>query len=460
MLRTVLLQAQLWHLSAMAKPKRAPPTTRLSRSVSRLLKLPEKIRKLIYLFTLIPRTKGNTAILTLNRRVSNEALSVLYANNVFDCTIFGWSDLNRRSSQASYVWGLDGPASPTPLKAHMGLVTKLSFHVNFPDSITSLANLLHTVAQIHGSIAEVCNLLTNVCEVRICYSNTWYPDEAEGTTEEEYLLMSQQALQGFKRLRGISKLVIDAPKVQPELIAKLRQAMTTPKPIFPFFKLPAELRNEIYHMVFSRNGRGTRNVTNVLTVNKQIHAEANSISQFILYSSETFYCRLGSRSDSRPKDNKGNYLLIDIPGFKFGNWHRAPASSLRYIESIKLDITVGGVGNSRNRAGKVGRFKADVARAKERLLDICSSLTSLREIEVHFSNLTYEDEKRHSFSRANYVSMGQQALEPLKKLGNLKQVRVYDGRSQHDHLHPEYKQELIQAMMETKPKVLGHDVTG
>ncbi|KAI9699986.1 MAG: hypothetical protein M1836_002520 [Candelina mexicana] len=310
----------------------------------------------------------------------------------------------------------------------MDLVKTVQFRVYMPSPLPTLDSLPEITA-IHDCITRVCTSLTGLRDVRIFHSAKYCP---KGLSEQDYMRMGQQELQGFNVPRNIRKVTIDAPRVQPEFVAKLKQVMMgpePPKPSFPFLKLPAELRNAVYHILLQQT-KG--DALSIFAVSKQLRNEAT----YVLYSTTGFECDLSSRS--RFKDGPESFLLWDTSRFMS---RRASASYISNIKHITFHLDVQSSGK---RQGKLGRFEINVARARERVNELCSLLTSLREVKIYFWNSNSYNEVDDDRLMVKYLTRGQLALEPLKLFRNLRLVEFVAG----DYiLQPEYMEELKRVMM-------------
>ncbi|KAI9747626.1 MAG: hypothetical protein M1835_002015, partial [Candelina submexicana] len=236
----------------------------------------------------------------------------------------------------------------------------------------------------------------------------------------------------FNLLRNIRKVTIDAPGVQPEFVAKLKQVIMgpePPKPAFPFLKLPAELRNAVYHVLLQQT-KG--DALSLFAVSKQLRNEAT----YVLYKTTTFECDLSSHSTF--KDGPESFLLWDTSR---SMTRMASASYISNINRISFYIDVQSSGK---RQGQLGRFEIDVARVRDRLTELCSLLTSLREVKIDFFNFNYDAETENDPLMLKYLTRGQLALEPLKLLRNLRLVEFVPVD---DNIQPEYMEELKRVMM-------------
>ncbi|KAI9716418.1 MAG: hypothetical protein M1835_004176, partial [Candelina submexicana] len=150
-----------------------------------------------------------------------------------------------------------------------------------PSPLPTVDSLPEIITTIHDCITRVCTPLTGLRDVRIFHSGKYCPT---GLSEQDYMRMGQQALQGFNLLRNIRKVTIDAPRVQPVFVAKLKQVTMgpePPKPAFPFLKLPAELRNAVYHVLLQQT-KG--DALSLFAFSKQLRNEAT----YVLYKTTTF----------------------------------------------------------------------------------------------------------------------------------------------------------------------------
>ncbi|KAI9716700.1 MAG: hypothetical protein M1812_005238 [Candelaria pacifica] len=397
------------------------------------LKLPGGVRNRIYCLALIPRTKGNTAVLTLNHQIHDEALTILYANTVFDCMIFG-VDLNidgpGGSPQARDVWEVFDPFSPKPSVTHMDLVKKCSLQVLMPTLILGVESLPPAITHIYDHITETCTPLTHLLEIHIAYHDNSYNDLDHEVSEQDYIRAGQQALQGFKFLRGLEKVTFNAPSLPAEFLENLRQVMMGPKPTFPFLKLPPELRSAVYSIFDEEH---PSSLPSILAVSRQLNEEVT----YVLYSTTVFKYNVSYQNQVKLRPD-GKYLLTDLSRGKQSR--NVPASFLRHIKSIHFEVAVRSRGELQ---GRVGRFAMDVARVKKSLTELCSHLTTLRSAEILFSNGNHAEEV-NGYRKARFLSKGQQALEPLKILRNLEHALII---SPTNSIQSEYMDELTQTMM-------------